>query len=723
MPLCRTELTGEVVGPVGTLLLRQTFGFSAAQCDRVVEAFYRFPLPGDAAVISVHVRLGDVDISAELKERPEAERDYEKARAQGRQAALLTRESPDVFTLQIAGLAPNQQVLVETRYIQLARPAASGWSLRIPLTTAPRYVRSDEVTGRHAHGQPLALLRDPGHRFHLDLLVRGAGQATSPTHSLDVTSEPNGLRLRLQGSEVLPDRDCVLTWTPLQESHRPTLQVWLHDDRKTNQVYFLALVAPPATHDRGRGVPREVILLVDHSGSMQGAKWQAADWAVEKFLADLTERDLLALCLFHDTTCWLADHPRLADPKAVGEAVAFLQAHRDSGGTELGVALEQALSQVRASGELARHVLIVTDVEVCDAGRILRLAEAESRLADRRRISLLCIDSAPNALLATDLAEQGGGVARFLTSRPDEEDIATALDEILADWGEPVLTGLRLEVNRPHAEADHRAPLGPADGGTALDLGDLPAGRPVWLVGRVPHGETGELAFRLRTARGMEVAAHRLTLPPKAESRPALKALFGARRVRGLENLIHSGLTGDPLEERLQALGYDPALVRQGRSNQPAPVYAENARAEATAALRELLVLEALNYGLASMETAFVAVRTEPGKPVRESVIVANALPAGWSEGFLGVGPDFIADVSSICCMASPPSPRFWDQAGGFFARIFRAKKKSYGRSLDASVAQAFIGALRPCRRRAVQRHSQLRERYRRAVRLGRETW
>ena len=168
------------------------------------------------------------------------------------------------------------------------------------------------------------------------------------------------------------------------------------------------------------------------------------------------EHDSFALGLFHDTTKWFAQRTRKATPDAVREAVQFLKANRDNGGTELGVALEQALDRPRTSDTPARHVLILTDAEVSDAGRILRLADAEFAKPDRRRVSVLCIDSAPNSALASELAERGGGVARFLTSNPDEDDVTTALDEVLADWSAPVLTGLTLEVNRAGAEAAGR---------------------------------------------------------------------------------------------------------------------------------------------------------------------------------------------------------------------------------------------------------------------------
>jgi Ca-activated chloride channel family protein len=635
VPLKGTELQGEIIGPLASLQFTQTYSYTRQQCDHVLEAVYRFPLPGDAAVTSVRVRFGEVEIRAELKEREKAETKYQEAKQQGLQAALLTRESPDVFTLQVAGIQPDQDITVETAYVQLARAEGTGWSLRIPLTTSPRYVRSDELTARHAQGQPLALLRDPGHRFRLNVILTGAGAVESPTHQLDLTREGNRSRVRLREGEIVPDRDCVLSWRPSQEANRAALQVLLHDDRDSGEVYFLALVAPPATHDRGRGVPREVVLLVDHSGSMHGPKWQAADWAVERFLSDLTERDAFALGLFHNKTRWFAKTVCPALAKEVKEAIHFLKTHKDDGGTELGVALEQALDLERSKGESARHILVITDAAVTDAGRILRLADQEAKRLDRRRISVLCIDAAPNVHLATELAERGGGVTRFLTSQPDQGDITTALDEVLADWAEPVLNGLRLEVNRRHVETTGQQLIEPAKPGLcAVDLGDLPAGRSVWMVGRVPRTESNDLAFSVTAREKWEIASWNVDLQQEGDMRPVFKALFGARRIHGLEQLIHSGYTGAELQDQLRFLGYDPIKVLAERPDRPTKVYQENVRSDVTVALRGLLIREALRYGLASMETAFVAIRTEAGRPVDKKVVIANALPAGWSEEF-----------------------------------------------------------------------------------------
>lgn len=662
VPLKCTHLSGTVAGPLASLQLTQVFAYTREQCDKVLEAVYRFPLPGDAAVRAVRVRFGEVEIEATLKERQQAEQEYEQAKKEGRQAALARRESPDVFTLHVAGIQPDQEVTVETFYVQLARSEGSGWSLRIPLTTSPRYVRSDEVQSRHAQGQPLLLLRDPGHRFSLDLTILGASQVRSRTHSLAPVEEGEAVHVRLQEGEVLPDRDCVLTWQPRQERESPALQVFLSPAEAEGERYFLALVAPPI----GQVAPasQEAIVLVDHSGSMGGAKWEAADWAVKKFLLSLDEGSFFNLGLFHNITKWFAGAPQSADAKTVEKALAFLR-NKDSGGTELGVALEQALGQKRSRGAASRHVFIITDAEVSDEGRILRLAEEESARKERRRISVLCIDAAPNSHLANELAERGGGVARFLTSAPEEEDITTALDAILEDWAQPLLPNLRLEVSPGAVQAAWRTVLpGSTPGWSGIDLGDLPRGRTLWVAGRVLVAPMDDLSFRLVDSSG-RVIADAIAREAAGELAPALKALFGVRRVTALEYLIGRGYDVEALGQQLQRLGYDAEKVLTGLEDK---VYAENRTAAARKALHELLVREALYYGIASAETAFVAVRKEAGKPVEGTVPVANALPQGWSADFL-----------------SPPSMAKMAFAA---ARLVRSMARDAGMAPQAALAQ-----------------------------------
>lgn len=637
-PLKRTELSGELTGPLASLRLVQTYSYTKEQCPKVLEARYRFPLPGDSAVTGVRVTFGSTEIATELKDRQSAKDDYKDAKRDGKQAVMVTRESPDVFTICIAGIVPDEDVRIETTYVQLARPEGRGWSVRIPLTTPPRYVRKDEFSSRHAGGQPLMVLRDPGHRFAMDVMIDGADSVESPTHRLKVSATGDRIRVQLQQGEVLPDRDCVLRWALKQEKDLPALSARVL--QAGDESYFMAMIAPPASKDV-RKAPRESIILVDHSGSMEGPKWEAADWAVEKFLLGMGKGDTFALGVFHNDTKWYSSKLAEATTENVRSAIAFLKSHKESGGTELGMALEQALDIRKIKGDAARHVLIVTDAEVSDEGRILRLASDESKLKDRRRISILCIDAAPNSFLAMQLAEKGGGVARFLTSSPEEGDISTALDSILEDWQQPVIAGCRLVVSGGTVDSDRTVTS--ENGRHYIDMGDLPAGRSLWVSGRA--ATAGKVKFGLTGSDGREIASCEGEPYPSS----SLLSLFGARKIIGLEFLIHSRRSGEELKEELKVLSYDPGEVLKGRKSK---LYPENNQVNETESIRNLIVSESVKYGIASSETAFVAISTVAGKKVEYTAIVANALADGWSEDFLSK-----VNYSSAAPPASMPSP------------------------------------------------------------------
>ncbi|MGI6366849.1 MAG: VIT domain-containing protein [Anaerolineae bacterium] len=650
VPLRRSTVNGRWEGPLAELTLTHTFGYTRAQCDRVLEAVYRFPLPGDAAVRRVVVTFGSVEIISELKERQEAEHDYERARREGRQAALTTRESPDVFTLRVTGLQPDQDVVVETTCLLLAAPEGLGWTLRIPLTTAPRYVRRDE-RGSRRDAQPLALYRDPGHRFALDLITSG-GNISSGTHGLVSSQEDGHRRVRLAAGELIPDRDCVLRWDPAQPADedltRPTLQVWTAPSTEDPaSTYLAALVTPPLQREGLPVLPREAIVLVDHSGSMGGSKVAAADRAAMHLLGSLQPGDRYNLAVFDHRCRWMHSQPERLDGQTVERAQAFLQAGSDMGGTELGVALEQALAQRTTRGEVSRHILIITDAQVSDDARILALVEGEARQAARRRISVLCIDASPNAYLTHQLAALGGGVARFLSSDPEQADLQGALLEIVEGWALPLATGLRLAVDREGLEGPTGAAAlapSPRQGWSALDLGDLTATRAQWVVGRVPTGGSEPLSIALLAADGSVVPSSAMVVSAAGDLAGALRAVFGAYRVLGLERLLERRLSAAEERRELERLGYGPGAPGEGRQ----PLYSEN-QGLARSAVEPLLVAEALRYGLLCSHTGFVAVRQERGVPVEGTVEVGSALPAGWEE---------MPGSMQLRTMASPMSPR-----------------------------------------------------------------
>lgn len=471
-----------------------------------------------------------------------------------------------------------------------------------------------------------------GYRFSLDLKLWEASDIKSTTHAIAVIPEEKSGRVRLKDGEVLPDRDLVLLWKPLCEEAKPLLHVYTYSNASSNNTYFLAQITPPSLPPE-RPVPREVIILIDHSGSMEGAKWEAADWAVVKFLRNLKKDDIFNLGVFHSDIRWFSRKMRKADSETIDDAISFLKESKDSGGTELGVALEQSLDFERMGEDFARHVMLVTDAEVSDEDRILRLLEQEAKRRDRFRTSIICIDSSPNSFLAHMVAQKGGGMAKFLTSDPGEEDITTALDRLLSEWAQPVMTGLKLKVDRADVEAIGHRVENPSPEESIIDIGDMPSERTIWLVSRVPCNKK-HLTFRLMSSQEQNIAEYCLDSEEKKPEDSAVKTLFGAGKILQLELLMNAGHSNTDVISYLNELGYDKESLLE-KSASSGKIYMENIRNDAASIIRGLLVKESLEYGLTCSETAMVAVRSQAGKIVEETALIPNALPRGWSHSFL----------------------------------------------------------------------------------------
>ena len=645
VPLTKTVIAGEVTGPLFAGDVTHHFRYSAEQCDQVIEALYRFPLPGDAAVTGVTVRFGDKEIGAVLKERQEAETDYREAKKQGRQAAMATRESPDVFTLRITGIKPDQDVQIQTFFVQLAEPDGDGWTLRVPLTVAPRFVRSDE-RGKHAQGNPLAMALDPGHTFRLHMTGYGWDDIQSSSHGVSVYWDDNEATVTLMKEEEIANRDLILHYKPLAQKDG-YLNFYTYDDKDWR--YFLALIKAPQDRADPLPSPKEVVLLIDHSGSMEGKKWEAADNTAKHIINSLNETDFFNIGIFHNKCSWLSRrNPIAANGENKKRANQFVENSKDSGGTELGIALEQALALRKMPTEAVRHIAIITDGEVSDFGRLLSMADEEGSQPDGRHIHVVCIDSSPNALLARQMASRTGGIALFLTSAERLDDRLTGVAHELL---QSVAGNGLLRINTSEGQAANRPYITLSDQ-VVFSLGGVPLGRPLWLSGRVPVSDNA-IAYLKLNSEEVATAAIRGT-----NGNPAIKHLFGANRLLELEFLHESLSNKDDIAIRLRRLGYhESAETLLGRSPKK---YAENRMADAEKAVYDLLVKESLYYGVACSATAFIAVSNVSGRLVEKTVIIANAAPEGWL--YDEAGDDVDDDGSKVYseCLVLERSDRYY---------------------------------------------------------------
>ena len=259
---------------------------------RVVQAFrntgtqwasatYLYPLPESAAVDSLKMVVGQRVIVGEIRRRAEASAMYERARAQGQKAALVEEQRPNMFTNRIANIAPGETVLIEIEYQAPLTVRGGEYSLRLPLVVGPRYVPPHTLINAAASADARAVVAPVVDQRHggplnpvsIEIHLQPGfpiANLNSPYHRIDVAGDPAGGRIiRLVDGEVPADRDFELRW----RSAAADATVGLFRERLGNQDYLMAMLTPPVDDHRRRASPREMIFVIDNSGSMSGIRW------------------------------------------------------------------------------------------------------------------------------------------------------------------------------------------------------------------------------------------------------------------------------------------------------------------------------------------------------------------------------------------------------------------------------------------------------------------
>ncbi len=636
IPLQKSKLTGTFHGPLGSLTLGQTFRFSHDVISTPIEAIYRFPLPGDAAVSEVVVTFGDEVIRTKLMERAAAERTYDKAFESGKKAVLVTRESPDVFTLHLTGIPPDTDVTVQTSFTLLARSVTKGWEIRVPFTIAPRYVRSDE---KHPATQanPLITAADPGYRISMDIWFRPAIQVTSVKPNANVVQVSGATRIQFQ--DAMPDRDLVLGWNMAEE--KEMLTAWSTDDPTSGHRYLLLLINPPKTATNNT-VPREMVLVIDQSGSMGGEKWKAAQNSLFALLDTLKQGEYFNICIFSDSPVW-SGKPVMATPGTIRAAKEFVTRTSLFGGTELGVALEQAIRQPKQPGTFSRHIVVITDGQVTDEARILTLSGMEKDMAQPRRISVITIDSSPNSYLTREMARVGGGIAKFLDETGQVREV---LEELLLFWQQPLCSDAVLVSDGQDLDVPGYRIIRET-GSPAIDIGDIRPGSPLFLCGRTGLSETATTLTL--TSKQSGTIGNATAVPGDGNLSSALKVLLGTAKIQALEFIRQSVYDAGEMQKSLEALGY-----KSMGSGATAALYPENQAHAMQEMLDQLIISESLRYGIPSTLTSFIGVSERKGIVPEVTVAVPNAIPADWE--VVSCTPEYEI-MEEMCLMPLMPLP------------------------------------------------------------------
>lgn len=583
----------EVSGITGRVTVRQEF----LNPDRAwVEGVYVFPLPEDAAIDQMRLRVDGRVVEGVIAERQAARQTFEEAAQSGRRASLLEQERPNLFTMSVTNIPPRSRIEVEIGYQQAVAFQDGRYTIRFPMAVTPRYIPAPAgpfgASDGAAPGMPpppdagrlkFPVLDPDGPRSNpmaiRVLLEPGLPLATleSRSHKLMVRAPEDGrYEVTLDAGAVPADRDFVLDWT-LEAAARPRPALFV--EKKDGAAYLLALIVPPAAAPEPKAVrrPREAILVIDTSGSMHGESIRQARDALLFALDRLHPGDRFNIVAFASRPVRLFETSRPADGASLDAARSFVRGLRAAGGTEIGLALEAALGGVPddpGPGRL-RQVVLLTDGAVGNEPEVLtRLG----RTIGASRLFTVAIGSAPNGHFMREAARIGRGA---MLPIGDVGAVRRRMTELFAKLENPALTDIAAHFPQPPATEANPTPIP-----------DLYRGEPIVLTARLPE------------------AAGELLLTGKADDGTwsVRAALAEARPGAGIAKLWARGKV-DRETGRLRA-GADPAAVRKA-------------------------VLEvALAHGLLTSYTSLVAVDQALARPDEETLArrpLPADPPAGWT--------------------------------------------------------------------------------------------
>ncbi len=415
-----------------------------------VDASYVFPLPSDAAVHDLQLVCGERVLSSVVMEREEARQAYETARKEGRKAALLEQQRPNLFTQHVGGLCPGETVEVVLRYLEPVHEADGRASLTLPTTVGPRF---DPLGAVEAQPPFVPSDRD-GRSLDVHFLVREGVPLDglwSDTHDLDILFESSEeAEVQLADADAIPNANVHLAWTLAGDSPRAHAR-WSPDPSRSGDGYLSIDLLPPRPDAIRSPRKREIVLVLDRSGSMAGASWMSATRAVMGVYDSLRPQDTINIVDFSDQASAIFRNPRPPSAATRG-AIADWMAPGPSGGTWMQTGLELAL-QLPGDPDAMRMAVLITDGYIGQESDVFAAVEAH---AGHARVFALGVGSGPNQHLLEGVAAKGRGEV-FLqhTRTPIEETV----DDLVRLITTPALTDVAVSFAGLDVTDQHPAVL------------------------------------------------------------------------------------------------------------------------------------------------------------------------------------------------------------------------------------------------------------------------
>src|SRR5262245_42445878 len=618
-PLRHTDVKAEVSGFLARVTLTQEFHNPR---DEKIEAVYLFPLPPRSAVDQLTMDVGGRVIRGEIKRREEAQRLFAQARTEGRVAALLDQERPNLFTQSVTNILPGASVKVTISYVETLHYEDGVYAFTFPMVAGPRYIPGEAKPGDGPDdGKQAAAGTDqvpdaaritpprmpdgmrPGHDVSLEVAIDTGvplERITSELHEVEVDRDGNHQAVvRLKEKSAIPDRDFTLRFGV--GGMQIADAVLAHRDERGG--YFTLMLQPPNRVAAKDVTPKELVFVLDTSGSMGGLPIETAKRVMGLALDGLYEHDTFNLITFAGDTSVLFDKPVPATKENLRKAKQFLEEKRGDGGTEMMKAIRAALADTDTQDHI-RVVCFLTDGEVGNDMEII----AEIQRHPKARVFSFGIGNSVNRFLLDKMAEQGRGEAEYVfLNRGDQKDSEAAADAAKRFYERvrsPLLTDISVDWNGLPVEDVYpkRSP-------------DLFSARPLFITGPYTCAACCVIRLRGKAAGADFLREINVDLPESEERHDALASLWARTRIDELMARdfggLQSGNVRKDVEEEITRLGLD--------------------------------------YRLMTQFTSFIAVDdvvTAPGEAPQQ-VAVPVAAPNGMKMGAIGAGSEAVVVTSS----------------------------------------------------------------------------
>ncbi|TRX53846.1 marine proteobacterial sortase target protein [Thalassomonas sp. M1454] len=576
-----------------------------------MEGVYVFPLTEGVAVDALEMHIGEQIIVGEIKERKQAKKIYQKAKSAGKKASLLEQERSNLFTTSIANIPPGETVKIKISYLH-ALPLIDGqFSLRLPLTITPRYIpkesvelsrqkqqvlRAEQVTKLvEANNENININQGTGWSVNTKKVVDASritppqihqqqaqqasirvnlnvGLAITDVKSLYHQVKRQANKVMLASKHIAMDRDFVLTWSIANESIPNGA---FFKETKDGYDYGLVMLNPPKLARTAAKMPKEMIYIIDTSGSMAGEAIRQAKRALDFAIKQLEPQDLFNIIEFNSTYSTLYSQPQLASAANVAQSIHWINQLRADGGTEMLPALNAALGHHSKPGFI-RQVVFITDGSV---GNETELFTVINNKLFNSRLHTVGIGSAPNSHFMQRSAQLGRGTFSYIG---DVSEVRTKMTELFSKINQPLLTDIK--VNWPSKNVE----LLPQR------IADLYAGEPLMISARWPSTSQGEVVIKGNIIKRQWQQSLALN---QVNQHSGIATWWARQKIKQLNYKLHKS---NDLEQKQQLI--------------------------------DSITLVALEHNILSKYTSLVAVEKQPSRKVNEYLkqqSVANAMPKG----------------------------------------------------------------------------------------------